>query len=79
LIDRGHQRIGFVLSRYLSPSSEERRKVYYDMLTLMKLQAREEWLFYDCFGISDGVRVVQSLLRLKERPTALLVGGDQVA
>lgn len=36
-------------------------------------------MFYQIYSIEDGAEVVRSILDMEERPTALLVAGDQVA
>jgi LacI family transcriptional regulator, purine nucleotide synthesis repressor len=79
LISKGHHQIGFCLSRPNSDSSQRRKSAYFDVLSSIHEPIREEWMFYNCYSIEDGVKVVQQLLKLKERPTALLVTGDQVA
>jgi LacI family purine nucleotide synthesis repressor len=79
LMERGHRHIGYCLGRVNSNNSQARRKAYVDALALIDEVVREEWMFYQCYSIEDGVKVVNKLLTMKERPTALLVAGDQVA
>lgn len=45
----------------------------------MNEPVREEWIFSQCFGIADGVHVVHKVMAMNDKPTALLVTGDQVA
>ncbi|MGC5325468.1 LacI family DNA-binding transcriptional regulator [Brevibacillus sp. SYSU BS000544] len=79
LIEHGHRQIGVCLSRYYSNSSETRRKALSDCLSSIGEPVRDEWTFYDCYGMEEGVEVVRRLMSLDQRPTALLVTGDQVA
>jgi LacI family transcriptional regulator, purine nucleotide synthesis repressor len=78
LIERGHKHIGFSLSRKNSSSTQRRRRAYKSALISIDQTIREEW-FGQCYRIKDGTAVVQKLLAMAEKPTALLVGSDQVA
>lgn len=79
LIERGHRQIGFCLGRADSANSLKRRRAYEDALAAIHEAVREEWMFYQCLRIEDGLAVVHQWLRMRERPTALLVTSDQVA
>lgn len=79
LWDRGHRRIGFTLNRRNSQNSLRRRQAYADILRELGGEARDEWLLDGCSEIRDGRLVADWLLRMKERPTALLLNGDEIA
>lgn len=79
LIEKGHTRIGYCIGRSDSFNSQNRKKAYADALSSIHVTPREEWQFVDCFTVEDGVRIVQSLLHMKERPTALLVSCNHIA
>jgi DNA-binding LacI/PurR family transcriptional regulator len=79
LIDRGHTRIGICLGRANSVNSLKRIRAYKDTLKAIQEPLREEWIFYQCLNIEDGVGVVHKILEMNERPTALMVTSDQVA
>ncbi|WCK55599.1 LacI family DNA-binding transcriptional regulator [Aneurinibacillus sp. Ricciae_BoGa-3] len=79
LIERGHEKIGFCLSRKDSTSSVKRRSAYIDALNSIHQPIREAWMFYRCYHMKDGTAVVHKLLAMSEKPTALLVSSDQVA
>jgi DNA-binding LacI/PurR family transcriptional regulator len=79
LIAKGHRRIGFGLNRPGGASGSRRRQAYLDAMAAIGENAREEWMFYECFTIAKGAEIVRRLASMKERPTALLVGGDEVA
>ncbi|MGF7035139.1 DNA-binding LacI/PurR family transcriptional regulator [Paenibacillus mucilaginosus] len=76
---RGHRRIGFSLGRGGSSSSRERRRAYADMLAEWGEPAREAWVLPGCFTIEDGAQLLKRVLAMNERPTALIVTGDEVA
>lgn len=79
LIAKGHRRIGYCTSRVNSSNSEIRRRAFRDTLHRAQIPVTESWMFHDCFDMEDGVEVARKLMELEERPTALLVTGDQVA
>jgi LacI family purine nucleotide synthesis repressor len=79
LFGKGHRHIGYSLSRANSDSTQKRQRAYFDALASIHEPVREEWVFYQCYSIEDGAAIVHQLLAMKERPTALLVTGDQVA
>lgn len=79
LIEHGHRRIGYCVGRKNSINSLNRKQAYLDALSSIQVMPKEEWGFVDCFTVEDGTRVVQSLLQMKERPTALLVSCNHIA
>lgn len=79
LIEKGHKRIGYCVGRSNSFNSQNRKQAYLDALSSIHVMPKEDWEFVDCFTIEDGKRVVQSLLHMKERPTALLVSCNHIA
>ncbi|SEF82113.1 LacI family DNA-binding transcriptional regulator [Paenibacillus sp. UNC499MF] len=79
LLEKGHTRIGYCLGRGHSFNSRNRRRAFSDALSSAGVPVREEWMFYQIYSIEDGAEVVRGILDMDERPTALLVAGDQVA
>ncbi|MFD3446477.1 LacI family DNA-binding transcriptional regulator [Microbacteriaceae bacterium 4G12] len=79
LIEKGHTQIGYCIGRSNSFNSQNRKQAYQDALSSIHVMPKEEWEFVDCFTVEDGTRVVQSLLQMKERPTALLVSCNHIA
>ncbi|MFJ5717940.1 LacI family DNA-binding transcriptional regulator [Neobacillus sp. NPDC093127] len=79
LIGEGHKSIGYSVARTNSTSSKMRLSAFRDVLAKNNLPINESFIFSDCIDIEDGKRIVKELVQLKERPTALLVNGDEVA
>ncbi|MDR0269506.1 LacI family DNA-binding transcriptional regulator [Paenibacillus sp.] len=79
LIKHGHTQIGYCIGRNHSINSLNRKRAYLDALSSIQGIPKEEWKFADCFTVEDGTHVVQSLLQMKERPTALLVSCNHIA
>ncbi|MCZ8523441.1 MULTISPECIES: LacI family DNA-binding transcriptional regulator [Paenibacillus] len=76
---RGHRRIGFSLGRGDSASSRERRRAYADVLEGWGEPLREDWVLPGCFTLEDGAELIRRVLAMEERPTAMIVTGDEVA
>ncbi|MNJ49098.1 Catabolite control protein B [compost metagenome] len=79
LWSKGHRNIGYTISRKNSASSKIRQKAYQDTLASLGGQARQEWAYDKCHYMEDGAHLLNRILEMKERPSALLVTGDQMA
>lgn len=79
LHQKGHRKIGYCIGRNSGTNSKQREKAYLDFLHRMNEPFNSESIFFNCFNFEDGERVVHTLHKNRERPTALLVTSDQVA
>ncbi|WP_138493681.1 LacI family DNA-binding transcriptional regulator [Paenibacillus pinistramenti] len=79
LAARGHRRIGYCIGRRDSESSRQRYAAYTDALKEINEPLREDWIFEGCVQFSDGIKVLDQLMHMEDRPTALLVTGDEAA
>jgi len=79
LYKKGHQKIGYCIGRRTGMNSKQRKAAYIDFHKKYNEPIISDFVFGNCYYFEDGERVVQSLLNLQERPTALLVTSDQVA
>ncbi|WP_046173606.1 LacI family DNA-binding transcriptional regulator [Domibacillus indicus] len=79
LIEKGHQKIGFCYDHSYSEAQRQRKAGYRKALLAHKLPHKKEWLFGKAFDIEDGFRIFNEIYKLKEKPTALFTGSDQVA
>lgn len=79
LWSKGHRRIGYTIGRSNGLSSSQRFAAYSDTLKSLQGECRSEWILGQCLSIEDGVDALRRILNMKERPTALLVTGDQIA
>jgi DNA-binding LacI/PurR family transcriptional regulator len=79
LYKKGHSRIGYCIGRKSGTNSELRDAAYKDFINENTLPYYSDFIFSGCFNFEDGEQVVQKLMKLKDRPTALLVTSDQVA
>ncbi|QKE73859.1 LacI family DNA-binding transcriptional regulator [Arthrobacter citreus] len=79
LYDKGHRKIGYSIGRRTGMNSKQRESAYIDFHSKYNEPINNDLVFDNCYYFEDGERVVQALLKLKDRPTALLVTSDQVA
>lgn len=79
LIERGHDKIGFCFDTPYSEAQCQRKEGYLKALQDYNLHHRSEWIFGEMFNIEDGFRVFHKIKDLKDRPSAIFTGNDQVA
>ncbi|MDZ5607488.1 LacI family DNA-binding transcriptional regulator [Bacillus pseudomycoides] len=79
LLSKGHERIGVCLARQKSVNTKQREKAFSDVFHTVKKRLQPDWMFYQCYTMQDGAKVLHSMLNMKERPTAIFAANDQVA
>lgn len=79
LMDKGHRRIGFCVGRSDSTSTLLRKRAFIEQMEQIGEPVRKEWMFYEYYRIEDGARIFHELAAMSDRPTAMLVTGDQAA
>lgn len=79
LISKGHDRIAICLGRLEGTNSLKRQNAYEEKMFQIGKSVPEEWIIDQCLMIQDGEKVVDRFLQMNEKPTAFLVGNDQVA
>ncbi|HEY4390264.1 MAG TPA: LacI family DNA-binding transcriptional regulator [Paenibacillus sp.] len=79
LWEKGHRNIGFVVNRLNNSSGRKRLSAYYDTLKTLGGSGRPEWVLDGCRDMKDSAAIFPWLHSLDERPTALLITGDEVA
>lgn len=79
LIKKGHSKIGYCIARGHSFNSRQRKQAYLDALGRWKRDINSDWMFENCLNVEDGMRILKQILKMKDKPTALLVADDQVA
>ncbi|MBS8264321.1 LacI family DNA-binding transcriptional regulator [Mesobacillus boroniphilus] len=79
LMSKGHERIAICLGRLEGTNSQKRQKAYEEKMKMIGQNVHGDWILGKCLMIQDGKSVVDRFLQMKEKPTAFLVGNDQVA
>ncbi|WP_059171424.1 catabolite control protein A [Bacillus sp. FJAT-27445] len=79
-VDRGHKEIAFVIGPLHEPkNSEKKLKGYKRALEESGLQVNEEYVVEGDYTYDSGIEAIQKLMGLGKRPTAIVVGADEMA
>jgi DNA-binding LacI/PurR family transcriptional regulator len=78
LISKGHEKIGICLGRLEGTNSMKRKDAYKKKMQSIGMKLRSEWIIGQCLMIQDGKQVIDQFMRMEEKPTAFIVGNDQV-
>ena len=79
LVDLGHRKIGFVSGPETLASARTRRSAFIEAIAHHGLVQHDEWIGQGDHNVSGGVRAMNELLRLADRPTAVLASNDLTA
>jgi DNA-binding LacI/PurR family transcriptional regulator len=79
LHNKGHHTIGYSIGRNSGGNSKQREKAYRDFLSGINEPFNPQYIFKNCFNFEDGEQVVNSITKMSQPPSALLVTSDQVA
>lgn len=79
LIANGHSKIAVCLGRLEGTNSIKRISAYKSKLETLGEVINDLWILDQCLMMEDGKRVIQQFCGWDEKPTAFLVGNDQVA
>ncbi|MNH75878.1 Catabolite control protein B [compost metagenome] len=79
LWNKGYRCIGYSIGRMEGTSSSRRYEAYCDIHAEFGIPVNPGWIYDHCLDIEDGVLLVRRMLEQTERPSALVVTGDQVA
>ena len=73
LLDKGHRKIAVITGSEIHFSANERLRGYCNALRSRDIPVREEWVLRDDYNLDGGFRCVKRLLKVPDRPTALLI------
>ncbi|CAM4020918.1 LacI family DNA-binding transcriptional regulator [Mesobacillus thioparans] len=79
LISKGHEKISICLGRLEGTNSRKRKDAYEKKMQMIGRDVRSEWVIGQCLKIEDGKKVIDQYFKMEDRPTAFIVGNDQVA
>lgn len=79
LISQGHSKIGMINGGKESVIVKDRAKGFRQALAFRHIPVNEEWVLFDSFGIQQGKNYLNELLKLKDFPTAIFAGNDELA
>ncbi|WP_423406770.1 LacI family DNA-binding transcriptional regulator [Heyndrickxia sp. MSNUG] len=79
LISKGHRKVAICLGRLEGTNSQKRIAAYKHKLKELGEMLCSDWILGQCLSIEDGNKVIAKYIEWDEKPTAFLVGNDQVA
>src|SRR5210317_2525987 len=79
LIDLGHRRIGLISGPDYASSAVGRRQGYLQAMQEAGLEINDKWIVGSSFSIDAGVQATDTLMSLKNRPTAVFAVNDNTA
>lgn len=81
LIERGHRRIAYCTGGFFKKEGKgkERNQGYQKALEEAGILINPNWVFINQHSIEDGQQLLRKILEMKERPTAVFTGSDEVA
>lgn len=79
LVERGHSSLGLCLGNPASGVGLIRLHAFEAFVQEHGLLVSPDWYFEENYSFADGQKVMNQLLTLTDRPTAMIVGNDHVA
>lgn len=79
LIDQGHRDIAFIGGKTEMSTTADKVEAFRRTMQENGLDVREEWILHEDFSIASGTQLMESLLKMKHRPTAVFCVNDHTA
>lgn len=81
LIKKGHKKIAYCTGGLFDDEGKgkDRNQGFQKAMTEANIKVNPHWIFIDQHTIDDGKDVLNQLLKMKDRPTAIFTGSDEVA
>lgn len=81
LVERGHTKIAYCTGGLFDKQGKgkDRNQGFQEALNEAGIKVNPQWIFVDQHTIEDGKQVVKQILEMKDRPTAIFTGSDEVA
>lgn len=79
LVGLGHSKIGFLGGVESISSTQVKKNAFCSTLQKLGLQVNNDWIIHGDFGIESGENAAASLLRKRDKPTAVICVNDFVA
>ncbi len=79
LYEKGHRQFALCIGREYSVVTKSRERAFRQALKTKGIPVNESWIFKNQHTLSDGKNILNKILSMKERPTAIITGSDLVA
>lgn len=78
LMEKGHKKIAYC-GGTISELGVDREKGFRAALEEFNLEMNDQWFFRDSYSIECGKDILRKIIAMKNRPTAIFTGSDEVA
>ncbi|MGM0500306.1 MAG: LacI family DNA-binding transcriptional regulator [Bacillota bacterium] len=79
LAELGHQKIAVIEGEEITIPTQKRLAGYKSEMKAQNLEIRDEWIIQGRFSVDGGVKAMEEILKLDDRPTAIFCMGDEIA
>ncbi|GLC90341.1 LacI family DNA-binding transcriptional regulator [Lysinibacillus piscis] len=81
LIDRGHHKIAYCTGGLFAEDGKDkdRNHGFQKALKEADIAVNTKWIFLNQYSIEDGKKVMNQIMAMDERPTAIFTGSDEIA
>lgn len=79
LAELGHKKIAVIEGEEITIPTQKRLKGYKAEMKAQNLEVKDEWIIQGRFSVDGGVKAMETILKLDDRPTAIFCMGDEIA
>jgi len=79
LVENGHRKIGFITGLLDSDIAKDRLKGFEAALGIHSIEINQEYIFNGDYSYESGEKGAEAILKLKDRPTAIICSNDIMA
>ncbi|CCU81007.1 regulatory protein, LacI:Periplasmic binding protein/LacI transcriptional regulator [Halanaerobium saccharolyticum subsp. saccharolyticum DSM 6643] len=79
LAELGHKKIAVIEGEEITIPTQKRLAGYKAEMKAQNLEIKDEWIIQGRFSVDGGVKAMEKILKLEDRPTAIFCMGDEIA
>ena len=79
LAELGHKKIAVIEGEEITIPTQKRLTGYKAEMKTQNLEIKDEWIIQGRFSVDGGVKAMEKILKLEDRPTAIFCMGDEIA
>jgi LacI family transcriptional regulator/LacI family purine nucleotide synthesis repressor len=79
LAELGHKKIAVIEGEEITIPTQKRLAGYKAEMKAQNLEIKDDWIIQGRFSVDGGIKAMEKILKLKDRPTAIFCMGDEIA
>jgi len=79
LAELGHQKIAVIEGEEITIPTQKRLAGYKAEMKAQNLEIKDDWIIQGRFSVDGGIKAMEKILKLEDRPTAIFCMGDEIA